>query len=151
MEEGEFWEYDPTTDSWLQLTSVPGGSRWAPGTFVVDNTVYTVAGSTFNYVDRKDMRAYKFPPISSTANIPKHLGISISPNPVSDCITLNLSTSGQDANEPIQYEIWTLEGKLCHSGNTQSNMICLDFLKEGSYWLQLTNDRATQTLRFVKM
>ena len=48
MDDGEFWEYDPSTDSWQQLTSVPGGSRWAPGTFVVDNTVYTVAGSTLN-------------------------------------------------------------------------------------------------------
>jgi N-acetylneuraminic acid mutarotase len=151
LDDGEFWEYDPSNDSWQQLTSVPGGSRWAPGTFVVDNTVYTVAGSTFNYVDRKDMWSYHFAPISSTANISKHLGISISPNPVSDCITLNLPTSGLDANEPVQYEIWTPEGKLCHSGNTQSNMICLDFLKEGAYWLQLTNDRATQTLRFVKM
>lgn len=151
MEDGEFWEYDPTNDSWQQLSSVPDGSRWAPGTFVVDNTVYTVAGSTFNYVNRKDMWSYQFAPVSSTANIPGNPGISISPNPVSDCITLNLSASGQGTIESFRYTICTPEGKLCHAGNTQSNMICLDFLKEGAYWLQLTNDRVTQTLRFVKM
>jgi hypothetical protein len=35
---GEFWEYEPTSDSWTQL-SAPRSGRWAPGTFVVGSTV----------------------------------------------------------------------------------------------------------------
>jgi N-acetylneuraminic acid mutarotase len=151
LEDGEFWEYNPTNDMWEQLTSVPGGSRWAPGTFIVGDTVYTVAGSTTNYYDRKDMWSYHFEPISSTENLPKNTSISISPNPVIDCITLNIQTLMANANMPNQYEVWTTEGKLVHTGKAQSNIICLEFLNKGAYLLKLTNDRASQTLRFVKM
>lgn len=43
--EGEFWEYNPASDSWRQLESHPGAtSRWAPGNFVIDNTLYFMAG-----------------------------------------------------------------------------------------------------------
>lgn len=151
MEDGEFWEYTPADDTWLQLTSAPGGSRWAPGTFVVNNTVYSVAGSTFNYVDKRDLWSYQFAPVSSTTDVPEGTSISISPNPITDHIRLNLPASEQVTNEPVRYEIWTPDGKHCHSGTTQSNIIHMDFLKEGSYLLQLTNDQFTQTLRFVKI
>jgi N-acetylneuraminic acid mutarotase len=151
MDEGEFWEYDPTIDRWKRLTSVPNGSRWAPGTFVVGNTVYTVAGSTYRYIDKKDMWAYQFSPVSSSEDIQENFGISISPNPVSDFLKLNFSKSSMDLKESIQYKILTIEGKLLHSGNTRSNIIYLDFLKDGIYLLQLTIDNTPQTLRFVKM
>lgn len=151
LDEGEFWEYDPTDDSWKQLTSAPNGSLWAPGTFVVGNTVYSVAGSTYTYVNLKDMWSYEFAPTSSTTNVSKNSGLSISPNPVNDCIKLNLPTSGSKTNGPFQYKILTQDGKLVHSGKTLSNMICVELLKEGFYVLQLTHDDAPLTLPFVKM
>jgi len=45
MEEGEFWEYDPVLDDWTELAPHLGnGSRWAPGNFIIDNTLYFMAG-----------------------------------------------------------------------------------------------------------
>ena len=46
MEEGEFWAYDPATDAWSQWPSHPGWSRWAPASFVIDDVVYFMQGTT---------------------------------------------------------------------------------------------------------
>jgi len=44
LDSGELWEYDPQNDSWLQLDSHPGNSRWAPGCFVINCNVYFTSG-----------------------------------------------------------------------------------------------------------
>tara|TARA_S200000501_G_scaffold245109_1_gene229549 strand:+ start:1772 stop:3664 length:1893 start_codon:yes stop_codon:yes gene_type:complete len=44
LDSGELWEYDPTLDNWTQLNSHPGGARWAPGSFVIDCSVYLTSG-----------------------------------------------------------------------------------------------------------
>ena len=37
----EFWEYDPISDSWVQLPPHPGNSIWAPGSFVIGCNVFS--------------------------------------------------------------------------------------------------------------
>ena len=49
LSSGEFWEYDPTNDSWNQLQSHPGGAIWAPGNFVIGCDVYFLLGQNNNY------------------------------------------------------------------------------------------------------
>ena len=52
LDYGEFWEYNPLTDSWTELEPHPGGARWAPGTFVIGCNVYLTSGlvgSTASY------------------------------------------------------------------------------------------------------
>ncbi|MBL6875533.1 MAG: T9SS type A sorting domain-containing protein, partial [Chitinophagales bacterium] len=44
METGEMWRYDPSDDSWTELPPHPGISRWAPGSFVIENNVYFFGG-----------------------------------------------------------------------------------------------------------
>lgn len=44
MQTGEMWSYNPISDSWQQLTPHPGESRWAPGSFVINNDVYFFGG-----------------------------------------------------------------------------------------------------------
>ena len=56
MDEGEFWQYDPTSDDWFQWPSHPGMSRWAPASFVLNDEVYLVNGmsydpGTFDYME----------------------------------------------------------------------------------------------------
>lgn len=41
---GEFWEYDPTVDSWTELCSPPGTSRFGSTQFVIDNYIYLLGG-----------------------------------------------------------------------------------------------------------
>ena len=48
LSSGEFWEYNPSNDSWNQLTSHPGGAIWAPGNFVIGCDVYFMLGQDWN-------------------------------------------------------------------------------------------------------
>ena len=48
LDSGEFWEYNPSNDSWIQLTSHPGGAIWAPGNFVIGCDVYFLLGQNWN-------------------------------------------------------------------------------------------------------
>lgn len=55
METGEFYRYDPLTDTWAQLPAHPGMSRWAPASFIVNDEVYLINGmsldpGTFDYM-----------------------------------------------------------------------------------------------------
>ena len=44
LDYGEFWEYNPSNDTWAELPPHPGGARWAPGTFIIDCHVYLTSG-----------------------------------------------------------------------------------------------------------
>lgn len=44
LETGEYWEYEPSDDSWRQLPPHPGSGRWAPGSFLIDDTIYLMGG-----------------------------------------------------------------------------------------------------------
>ena len=48
LSSGEFWEYSPLNDSWVQLPSHPGGAIWAPGSFVIGCDVYFMLGQNWN-------------------------------------------------------------------------------------------------------
>ena len=44
LDYGEFWEYNPASDSWTELPAHPGGARWAPGSFVLGCHAYLTGG-----------------------------------------------------------------------------------------------------------
>lgn len=44
LDYGEFWEYNPATDTWAELEPHPGGARWAPGSFVLGCHAYLTGG-----------------------------------------------------------------------------------------------------------
>ena len=44
LDYGEFWEYDPASDTWTELEPHPGGARWAPGSFVLGCHAYLTGG-----------------------------------------------------------------------------------------------------------
>ena len=45
---GEFWQYNPLNDTWVQLPSHPGGAIWAPGSFVIGCDAYFLLGQDWN-------------------------------------------------------------------------------------------------------
>lgn len=46
---GEFWEYDPILDVWIQLPPHPGTGRWAPGSFIINDELYFMCGESDIY------------------------------------------------------------------------------------------------------
>ncbi|MCR9153131.1 MAG: T9SS type A sorting domain-containing protein [Bacteroidetes bacterium] len=61
MSKGEMWRYDSGNDTWTQSDSHPGVSRWAPGSFVVGDTLYFFGGfNRFNQTFPTTMFKYSF-------------------------------------------------------------------------------------------
>ena len=59
---GEFWEYDPISDSWVQLPYHPGNSIWAPGSFIIGCNVYFLLGAnkwTYPFTYPKNIYKYR--------------------------------------------------------------------------------------------
>jgi len=50
-----FMAYDPDTGEWIYLPPLPRGSRWAPGSFIIDGFVYFFAGLSDTYGYDKTM------------------------------------------------------------------------------------------------
>lgn len=83
MDSGEFWRYDPDSNQWTQLDPHPGPSRWAPASFILDNEVYVINGSSFgNY----GVGSYKYDlgePTSSSSDPVDLVQLHLFPNPFS--------------------------------------------------------------------
>lgn len=79
---GEFWEYDPVSDSWVQLPAHPGSGRWAPGSFLIDDVIYLMAG-TSTTGQKRDL--WKFD-LGDVTGVPTQeltqLSLTLYPNPV---------------------------------------------------------------------
>jgi N-acetylneuraminic acid mutarotase len=139
---GEFWEYEPAMDTWKQLEDMPGGGRWAPGTFVIDNTVYATCGSDVSYTDLKDTWAYTF--TTSSATTPAEAAIPVVyPNPV----TQRIFVEGAEASA---YILQNVSGNQVQAGTYAANGINVQTLPAGIYWLKISSDRFANTLKVVK-
>jgi len=61
METGEFWSYDPVSNSWTELPPHPGRSRWAPASFIINGEVYLINGTILvNNALNYQSEVYKF-------------------------------------------------------------------------------------------
>ncbi len=61
LTDGEFWEYNPVSDTWNQLASHPGDAIWAPGNFVIGCDVYFLLGQNNNsFVPTTPIAVYKY-------------------------------------------------------------------------------------------
>ena len=141
MEEGEFWEYTPETDSWLQRLSHPGTSRWAPGSFVIGQTIYLTSGETLN---RFGISEYKNDivqlDLESTATI-KEVSTnveSVYPNPTISIVNLELAKKFNSIELTIYNAQMQLEQELTFS-NTNSLQLEIEGAK-GLYFIKLKNE-----------
>jgi N-acetylneuraminic acid mutarotase len=140
MNAGEFWEYDPKTNAWTRLKDHPGtSSRWAPGTFVIGNTVYFLCGRS-NNGEEKDMMKYTFPIAASTESS-KNQGSSLKiyPNPSSNRIFVG----GLKENSPIDFTIIDFLGNVALKGSIESSNGPIDVrhLSPGSYIIHIIADQ----------
>lgn len=87
MATGEMWKYDPSTDSWNELTPHPGVSRWAPGSFVINKEVYFYGGQN-RQTNTFPTDLWKFDLTSAVLSVEDHLtdAARVYPNPVNDVL-----------------------------------------------------------------
>lgn len=155
MDVGEFWEYDPETDSWKELPPHPGFSRWAPASFILNNEVYLINGSSFgNYQDK----AYKYkleePNVSSTKDNFNASSIRIYPNPFSDQLNFLADLENVSTEDKILLLIYDGMGKLVFKSdiNTGPGSQNLEHLQSGIYQINLSiNGKNILARKVVKL
>jgi N-acetylneuraminic acid mutarotase len=151
LDEGEFWEYDPGTDSWKQLPPVPGSGRWAPGSFVIGDTVYFTCGTALvensNSENQTDLWAYAFETISSATDLAgSEQTLTVFPNPVTDKLFIQ-----GDWNNNTQFQILHPNGQVLRSGiYDQNSGIELLSLPAGVFGLSLLSENTQYQAKFVK-
>ena len=136
MNTGEFWAYDPVTDTWDELPSHPEGSRWAPASFIINGEVYIINGTSFSqYVTQ----IYKFDlnPVLSTHEL-TNSSIRIYPNPAIDIINIDLPK-----NLNYQANLHDLNGRLI-SSMTNKSVIEIQTLPHGIYLIEITDLNSDQ-------
>lgn len=141
MEEGEFWEYDPELDEWTQLTSHPGSSRWAPGSFVIDNYAYLMCGLSDVQLESDLMRFEVGSPPSSTDEFSAK-PILVSPNPATDVLSFS---------EPIEHfdHVRLVDGLGRMVRTVFSNTINIAPLPNGIYYLQFFENESLRSEKVI--
>lgn len=140
MATGEFWQYSPTTDTWLELTPHSGSSVWAPGNFIINNHVYFMGGQ---FTTSYNVGLWEFN-LGDILNLEEHKNeiISIYPNPVQN--VLNIKTLDQI----MSMKIYSLQGFLIKE--TSNTSISLSELPAGLYFAQINVGGNTVTKKFIK-
>jgi N-acetylneuraminic acid mutarotase len=54
----DLWEYNPSTDTWVQKKDFPGKLRYASSAFVIDDKAYMCLGEDSNLYDMKEVWEY---------------------------------------------------------------------------------------------
>lgn len=150
LEEGEFWEYDPGTDKWTELPPMPGSGRWAPGSFVIGNTVYATGGTALlldnTSENQRDLWAYTFASSSGTGSPLAINTLQVYPNPVQH----RVFATGE-WNADTRFQVLHIDGRVLRTGfYSSSTGIEVQTLPAGTYQLLLENKGQQQIGTFVK-
>ncbi len=136
---GEMYSYDPMTNEWTKEQPHPGPGRWAPGSFVIDGVVYFTGGD--NLILYNDLISYDLKEETSTAEEVIANELSIFPNPSDGIVTI------QGLNSQVQYRVYDSKGTEVKQGQTTNYQIDLRNYPDGSYFLELDRESASQTLQ----
>lgn len=155
MATGEFWEYDPATDSWEELPPHPGVSRWAPHSFVVGDTVYFTSGQVRNgnpnaglYNDVWSFPLLTEPPVSVENPVQTAEQFRVYPNPANVEIRFK---GGLIDNGPVEIDIFGISGNLVLSTYLSEARMNVESLSNGIYFIKLQEPGGTiKQSKFIK-
>lgn len=131
MPTGEMWRYSPSSDSWLQLTPHPGQSRWAPGSFVIDEEVYFFGGrNRLTNIYPNDL--WKFDLAAVTVGIEEEVleNTYVYPNPANEFI------SWENDESITEIRVFNTLGQLVLSSDADQKRMNTQSLKNGLYLVQ---------------
>lgn len=132
MPTGEMWSYDPTIDTWAQLTPHPGNSRWAPGSFVINNEVFFFGGlNRANNQFPTDSWRYMLPTPTSIDEQNQNLSNTVVyPNPANNVLNWK-----SDLNI-TEVRIYNTIGQLFNTVPANEKSMNVDYLNDGLYLIQ---------------
>jgi len=138
---GEFWCYDPGSNEWEKLQSHPGPGRWAPGSFLIDDTIYFTGGEDgFLY---KDLLAFDLSQVDVSTSDLRNQSLKLYPNPTNDGI-IHL-----DSEDPIRkIELFKTDGQLVQNLSlTNDSSLDLSHLDNGTYYLRISRQDGNELLK----
>lgn len=142
---GEFWEYDPVNDSWTELPPHPGSGRWAPGSFVIGDSIYMVGGQNNDIQpDQRDLWLLNFQDIVSVNELSGVSTFNVYPNPASDVIKIETDMAFD------KIEIKNVLGEMVYESPFASSEHSVGGLPSGVYIVSAINDNETISKRFIK-
>ncbi len=146
MATGEMWRYNPSSDAWTQLTSHPGRSKWAPGSFIINNEVYFFGGLD-RFSNTFPINSYKFTLVNPTGIEEEDEILSntyVYPNPANNQILWKNDLS------ITEVRIFNSLGQLFLSANAAIGEINVNDLSDGLYLVQfLENDKPVKTSKVL--
>ncbi|GAB5466066.1 MAG: hypothetical protein Kapaf2KO_15020 [Candidatus Kapaibacteriales bacterium] len=129
-EYGDFWEYDPGTNTWDSLPPHPGiSSRWAPGNFVIDSRVYLLGGQLVT--EQLTSVVNSFPLAASSVENEEILAMEEQPRLSGK--TVFIPEQWLEASNSVT--VFDLNGRPVVSEALNSNEINLSSLNRGTYLL----------------
>jgi N-acetylneuraminic acid mutarotase len=152
MPTGEFWEYDYQTDAWTALTSHPGVSRWAPGSFAIGNTAYFTSGEVQsgnpNAGLKNDLWSFDLGATAAVENAEAlKAEIKVYPNPTEESLSIN----GLNLSNTVSLEVFDSSGKAVKSGELNGNSFDVSELNSGLYFMTIKeNDEVVDRVKFMK-
>ncbi len=146
---GEFYEYDPSDDSWTTLSPHPDGSKWAPANFIIDDYLYLVSG--LGESDSSSSTTYRYKIADRVSSSKEVVGashaIELFPNPTNSKINIQWE-HGSLIGE--SYELLDLNGRLILSGKLTHEVLDLKGIEKGTYVLVLLVGDARVTEKVIK-
>ncbi len=162
MNQGEFWQYDAVADAWTQLTSHPGISRWAPGSFVIEDTVYFMGGEN-RQTGNIESSAWKYTlpaPPEDTTSTDTTVVDTIPPAGIRDITQENLKLFPVPAQNVLHVQsdftiesiqIVSITGQQVFYRQGHVRMIEVNSLPAGIYVAQIRSESGNvHTLRWMK-
>ena len=144
MPTGEMWSYNSSDDSWKQLTSHPGRSRWAPGSFVIHNAVYLFGGlDRFTRTFPTEMYKFQLEPEPVSTDNLSSININVYPNPANGFVSWNTT------EKITEVKIYNIQNQLIVSKTGDISKIETKDLINGLYMVQLYSDGALLTTEKV--
>ncbi|TNE98668.1 MAG: T9SS type A sorting domain-containing protein, partial [Bacteroidetes bacterium] len=145
----DFWEYDFSTDTWIQIEDFQGTARRYLSATTLNNVAY--AGLGTNGTNFKDFWVFD-PVLSVIEKSLEDFEILVYPNPAASYCSIQIPE--EILHHPVQLQIRDLNGTVVYTEQLYSKdqQFNLMDLVNGIYFIEITyNDSILKTSKFVKL
>lgn len=152
LETGEFWAYDPLTDKWQQMPAMPGSGRWAPGVFVIGDSVFVSGGRIYDgssFFNMEDLWMYSLAQVSETHEQDLPSEWQVFPNPAHEILYFQVNAAMPAHAQARLYNLQGQEVFQISSRETVQLDIPTGNLPGGLYFLKLEFGEKAATLKIV--
>jgi hypothetical protein len=135
------WEYNPATNTWLQMEDFPGAGRRFSVGFTVNERAYFGLGT--NGINFNDFWAFdRFAGLNET----ELLAFDAYPNPASEQITIL-----KHIEQKLNYQIIDQLGRIVNEGllDEMHTSVALGELQQGTYQLVVRDENGKQNQRTI--